>query len=592
MNAQQVAERSAMYALQEAVTPMAGDAFELMATAPQGVAKLRELILSLAVRGRLVAHDPRDESAEILFEKIQQEKSEQAAHRELKRGRLRAQVEEAAMPFELPANWRWTRLGDAANKITDGTHHSPPNTAQGDFRYISAKNIKPWGIDLSNVTYVTRSVHEEIYARCDPVLGDVLYIKDGATTGVVTINSLAEPFSMLSSVALLKPSCGLTSEFLIRVMASPFFYTEMRAGMTGVAITRVTLGKLEDALIPLPPLAEQRRIVARVEELMGLCDELEAHGRLQDEQHTRLLATLFDALLASASPKELAGNWQRVANHFDLLLDRPEAIDALEQTILQLAVRGLLVPQDSTYEPASVLIARIRAEKAKLAKAGELKQTKVLRPVTESDCTFNVPTSWTWARLGELVNHSEAGWSPRCDEGQRRGGAWGVLKVSAVSWGEFRSHENKQLPATLKARAEYEVRDGDFLISRANTVELVARSVVAQNPEPRLMLSDKLIRLKISALVDHLYVNLVNNAQFARAYYAENASGTSGSMKNVSREVILNLPVPLPPPAEQRRIVARVEELRALCADLRKHLQQAQATRSHLAEALVARAVA
>ena len=186
MSASRVAERRAAYALQTAVEPALGASFDLLVTAPQGVAKLRELILSLAVRGRLATHDPCDESADVLFEKIQQEKSELMASGELRRGRLRAQVEEAAKPFELPANWRWTRLGDAASKITDGTHHSPPNTAQGDFKYISAKNIKSWGIDLSNVTYVTRSVHEEIYARCDPVLGDVLYIKDGATTGVVT----------------------------------------------------------------------------------------------------------------------------------------------------------------------------------------------------------------------------------------------------------------------------------------------------------------------------------------------------------------------------------------------------------------------
>ncbi len=166
------------------------------------------------------------------------------------------------------------RLGTSLKKITDGTHHSPPNTSIGAFKYLSAKNIKPWGLALDDVTYVTAEVHNEIYARCDPEYGDILYIKDGATTGIASVNTLLEPFSMLSSVALLKPSCGVTNLYLLLAMKAPFFYQSMREGMTGVAITRVTLTKLNDALIPLPPLPEQHRIVAKVDELMALCDHL------------------------------------------------------------------------------------------------------------------------------------------------------------------------------------------------------------------------------------------------------------------------------------------------------------------------------
>lgn len=148
--------------------------------------------------------------------------------------------------------------------------------------YLSAKNIKLWGIDLSNVTFVSKAVHDEIYTRCDPKFGDILYIKDGATTGILTINSIKEPFSLLSSVGVIKPSCGVTSEFLVLVLRSPFFYQAIRDGMSGVAITRVTLSKLCDAKLPLPPLAEQSRIVARVEQLRQLCAQL--RGRLVEGQ--------------------------------------------------------------------------------------------------------------------------------------------------------------------------------------------------------------------------------------------------------------------------------------------------------------------
>jgi type I restriction enzyme S subunit len=159
--------------------------------------------------------------------------------------------------------------------------------------------------------------------------------------------------------------------------------------------------------------------------------------------------------------------------------------------------------------------------------------------------------------------------------------------VSAVSWGSFDSTANKELPLELDPRPELEVRDGDFLLSRANTADLVARSVLVVAPPPMLMLSDKIIRLKLSPQVDARYINLFNNGDDARIYYAERASGTSSSMKNVSREVVLGLPVALPPLAEQARIVARVTELRRLCAALRERLAASQAAQSRLAEALV-----
>ncbi|MFZ4482267.1 MAG: hypothetical protein ACOYNZ_20510, partial [Rhodoferax sp.] len=237
----------------------------LLATAPGGVARLRELILTLAMQGKLVAQDPSDEPASELLKKIRAEKDRLIAAGKIKRDKPLAGIAEDEQLFGLPKGREWVRLGSAAKKITDGTHHSPASFSTGDFKYLSAKNIKTWGIDLSDVTYVPTSVHDEIYARCDPEIGDILFIKDGATTDILTINTLAEPFSLLSSVGVIKASCGLTSEWLARVMRSPFFYGAMRAEMTGVAITRVTLSKLGVALIPLPPLTEQSRIVTRVE---------------------------------------------------------------------------------------------------------------------------------------------------------------------------------------------------------------------------------------------------------------------------------------------------------------------------------------
>ena len=263
---------------------------------PYDIQKLRELILELAVRGKLVPQDPNDEPARVLLEKIAEEKTRLVKKGKIKKRNKLSDVELEDIPFQLPENWEWVWLGTALKKIADGTHHSPPNSDSGDFLYISANNIKNDGVMLSNATYITRKVHDEIYARCDPEFGDILYIKDGATTGITTINNLEKPFSMLSSVALLKLPDGIFNTYLLLCLRSPFSYEEMRAGMTGVAITRVTLKKLNNALIPLPPTAEQHRIVAKIDELMTLCDALKAH--IQDAQTTQV--QLADAIVEQA----------------------------------------------------------------------------------------------------------------------------------------------------------------------------------------------------------------------------------------------------------------------------------------------------
>ena len=146
------------------------------------------------------------------------------------------------------------------------------------------------------------------------------------------------------------------------------------------------MGKLGELTLPIPPLAEQARIVARVDELMQLCDALEAKGRLEAQQHARLLETLLGTLTDSTTSEELAANWQRVAEHFDLLLDRPEAVDVLEQTVLQLAVRGLLVPQDPSEEPASVQLRHIAEERARLISAGVIKRSKLFAGQITAHC--------------------------------------------------------------------------------------------------------------------------------------------------------------------------------------------------------------
>ena len=554
---------------------------ELLATAPGGVAQLRELILTLAVQGKLVPQDPADEPASVLLQKIRAEKDRLIAEGKIKRDKPLAEIAEEEKPFELPVGWEWVRLGSAAKKITDGTHHSPASFSSGDFKYLSAKNIKTWGIDLSDVTYVPAAVHNEIYARCDPEVGDILFIKDGATTGILTINTLAEPFSLLSSVGVIKPSCGLTSEWLARVMRSPYFYSAMRAEMTGVAITRVTLSKLNVALVPLPPLAEQSRIVTRVEALMRLCDALEAKGQLEAAQHAQLVSTLLGTLTASTTPEELAANWQRVAQHFDLLLDRPEAIDALEQTLLQLAVRGLLVPQDPTDEPASALLQKIRAEKDRLLATGQIKRDKPLPPITDEEKPFELPVGWKWGRLEQLsiaivdCPHS----TPKFVESGRL-----CLDTNSFKQGVLLPHKLRFVDDStfVERNARLAPQPGDLVFAREGSVGesiLIPDGVEA-------CLGQRVMLFRFSPQISKEFVRFaISSTSFLDALLAMH-KGIGAKHVNVGD--MRNAVIPLPPLPEQSRIVTRVTALRRLCADLRQRLAERQSVQSRLAEALVA----
>ena len=225
---------------------------------------LRQKILDLAIRGKLVPQDPNDEPASVLLERIREQKQQMVKDGKLKKKDIKndsvifagednlhyekfadgsVKCIEDEISFELPEGWAWARLGTVCSKVTDGTHHSPDNYPIGEYKYITAKNIKLNGIILEDITYVTAAVHKEIFSRCNPEFGDILYIKDGATSGIATINTMHEEFSMLLSVALLKPTYGIDNWYMCYAMQSPYFYTTTRGDMKGVGITRITLLK-------------------------------------------------------------------------------------------------------------------------------------------------------------------------------------------------------------------------------------------------------------------------------------------------------------------------------------------------------------
>jgi type I restriction enzyme, S subunit len=558
-----------------------------------GIQKLRELILELAVRGKLVPQDASDEPASVLLEKIAAEKAQLIADKKIKKQKSLPVIKDEEKSFELPTGWEWSQLACITNFVNGYAFKSK------DFEDTGVGIIKIGDIQDGQVATVTMSrVPQEVVDLIGDDFqvqkGDLLIAMSGATTGKLGFNTSDEIFYLNQRVGKIQ-SFGVLLEYLYFPLTTKI--AENLSKAIGSAIPNISTTQINEIVIALPPLAEQHRIVAKVDELMVLCDQLEQ----QTEQSLTAHQTLVEVLLASLTngtsadddnKEDFQTSWQRIAEHFDVLFTTEASIEQLKQTILQLAVMGKLVPQNPNDEPASVLLDKIAEEKTQLIADKKIKKQKPLPTITDEERPFELPNSWQWCNLEDTALTSEAGWSPRCLPTARENNEWGVLKVSAVTWGTFNPNENKELPSGLEPRPQYEVHTGDFLISRANTAELVARAVIVPAGAPRkLMMSDKIIRFVLSNRVKGSFISLVNNSRFSRAYYAEVAGGTSSSMKNVSREQIRRLIVALPPLAEQHRIVAKVDELMALCEQLKARLSDAQTTQLHLADAVVENAL-
>ena len=542
----------------------------LLATAPGGVARLRELILTLAVQGKLVPQDPADEPASVLLQKIRAEKDRLIAEGKIKKDKPLAVIAEEEKPFELPMGWSFCRLGDLLLSIRSGGTPSKQNPVYwgGDIPWASVKDLK-FGEPLTDTQ--DRITIEGLQAGSQlAIAGSILIC---TRMGLGKIGEALIDVAINQDLKAVQLGAGVHKQHFIN-----FFKTLSVVG-SGMTVAGIKQDELLGFVVPLPPEAEQSRIVARVEELMRLCDALEAKGQLETTQHAQLLSTLLGTLTASATPEELADNWQRVAQHFDLLLDRPEAIDALEQTLLQLAVRGLLVPQDPAAEPASVRLQKIRAEKDRLIAEGQIKRDKPLPPVTDEEKPFELPVGWEWVRLQQAYDvrdgthdtpkYQTTGFPLVTSKNLYRG----VLDLSDVKLISPVDHEQ------ISARSRVD-RD-DILFAMIGSI---GNPVIVDTDAEFSIKNVALFKYYAASLSCPKYLLFV--LQTEAAGMKERAAG--GVQSFISLGQLRSTVVAFPPLAEQSRIVTRVTQLRRLCTDLRQRLAERQSVQARLAEALVA----
>ena len=530
---------------------------DLLATASGGVARLRELILTLAVQGNLVPQDPADEPAGVLLQKIRAEKDRLIAEGKIKRDKPLAEIAEEEKPFELPQGWEWASL--ATIGVINPRNDAPDETLASfvqmssipvEFSAAHVSEPRPWKDIKSGFTQFAEG--DVGVAKITPCF------ENGKST---VFQNLSNGIGAgTTELHIVRPLGGIERRYVLLFLKTPAFLKDGEAVMTGSAgQKRLPRSYFEGKPFPLPPLPEQSRIVTRVEELMRLCDALEAKGRLEAAQHAQLVSTLLGTLTASTTPEELAENWQRVAQHFDLLAGRPAAIDALEQTLLQLAVRGLLVPQDPTDEPASALLQKIRTEKDRLIATGQIKRDKPLPPITDKEKPFELPVGWEWARLNDLIRISSGDGLTAAQ--MAPGGTVPVYGGNGVNG--HHDLANVEEPTLVIGRVGYYCGSVHVTPTRAWVTD---NAFITRYPKAYLDMN-------------WLYWLLVGTN------LKENDSATAQPV--ISGRKLYPIVVALPPLPEQSRIVTRVTALRRLCADLRQRLADAQTSQSHLAQALV-----
>ena len=557
--------------------------YERIADAPDAIVRFRRFILDLAVRGKLVGQDPNDEPASELLKRIAAEKARLVKAGEIRKPRDLDGGNDLPTPFEVPTCWRWVRLdgvgaiiGGGTPSASDSDNFADPGTGvpwltPADLGGFSERFISRGARDLSEKGLQTSS------ATLMPA-GTVLFTSR-APVGYIAI--AANPISTNQGFKSIVPYVPECSRFIALAMKT--FAPEIDAKAPGTTFKEVSGKIVAGVSFSLPPLAEQRRIVAKVDELMALCDQLDVARAKREATRDRLATASLARLNApDPDPDTFRNHAAFAVENLAPLTTRLDQIKALRQTILSLAVCGKLVEQDPNDEPASELLKRIAAEKARLVKAELIKRPKQLRAVESDDTEFCIPSSWCWTRLGEVTSYIQRGKSPKYAS---KSGAL-VVSQKCVQWSGL--NLNKARKITYQSLAAYEdirfLREGDLLWNSTGT-GTIGRVIRLIDPPERLV-CDSHVTVVRCLLVSPEYIRTWLRTGNVYGLIEERAAGSTNQVE-LTAQMALNQVVPLPPLAEQHRIVAKVDELMALCDRLEINLGIADTGRQHLLESLL-----
>jgi len=543
--------------------------YDRVAEAPDAIDRLRKFVLDLAVRGKLVEQDPADEPAAELLERIAAEKARLLKAGEIRKPRAVPPLDPEDIAYPVPEGWSWTQIArigviSPRNNAEDDQEASfvPMPMISAELGVPHQHEVRRWGEIKKGYTH---------FAEGDVGLAKITPCFENGKSAVFR-NLIGGIGAGTTELHIVRP-IFVDPDYVLLFLKSPQFIGTGIPRMTGTAgQKRVPTEYFTSSPFPMPPLPEQHRIVAKVDELMALLDRLETTRTQRETTRHRLTTASLTRLTAPETTEGDFSTHARFAlDNLDQLTSRPDQIKDLRQTILNLAVRGKLVEQDPTDEPASDLLKRIAADKNKRAVSARDRRAGEIKPLDLTSTPFDLPPSWVWAAFGDITISRDGERVPvsKVDRENREKiydyyGASGVIdKIDGYLFDK---------PLLLIGE------DGANLLNRSTPIAFIARGKYWVNNHAHLLdgLSEGYLR----------YLELFINATDLKPF----VTGTAQPKMNQAK--MNSIPVALPPLAEQRRIVAKVDELMALLDRLETTRTRRETGQSQLSKALLTTALA
>jgi type I restriction enzyme S subunit len=547
----------------------------------EGIDRLRELILEVAILGKLIPQDSSDEDASVLVRKITIERERLIEDGELKKQKLLPEIADEEKHFELPKGWTWVKLGNIG-ETNIGLTYSPKDVSDRGMPVLRSSNVQNGEISLDDLVRVSSKVDSKNFVEN----GDLLICARNGSKKLVgkcaIIKDLKERMSFGAFMAIFRSPLN----FYIKYFLESPFYRNRLEGVSTTTINQITQDNLKNTLIPLPPLSEQHRIVAKVDELMALCDELEQQETNHLKSHQLLVETLLGTLTQAKDLSEFQTAWATLAQHFDDLFITEDSIDQLKQTILQLAVMGKLVPQDPKDEPASVLLERIRKEKERLVKEVKIKKEKPLSTIAKNEIPFELPEGWAWERLANLTEVITKGSSPKWQGISYTENSSDVLFITSENVGSYKLllGDRKYVePEFNKIEPRSILRKGDFLMNIVGGS--IGRTAVYDKEEIANINQAVCLIRAVPSFLNESYLLHFFNSEICISYMFDKQ--VDNARANLSMGNISHFAIPIPPLEEQKRIVSKVNELFALCDRLKDRITEAKMVANLMADAVV-----
>ena len=479
--------------------------------------QLRNSILQQAIQGKLVPQDPTDEPASVLLQRIRKEKECLVKEGKLKKKDLESKpIDEDEIPFEIPESWEWVRLKSIVSVLGDGIHGTPEYDISGRYYFINGNNLSKNKIVIKASTGRVNEIEYQKYKK--ELSNRTILVSINGTIGNVGHYN-GEPVILGKSACYFNLISVELKEYVTLLLYTDYFLKYAIENATGSTIKNVSLAVMKDFLLPLPPLAEQRRIVAKIEELMPL---VERYGKAQ-----QALDQLNESLPAR-----------------------------LRQSILQEAIQGRLVPQDPKEEPASELLKRIRKEKEQLVKEGKLKKKDLESKLIEEDeIPFEIPEGWDWCRLSDLANMYTGN---SISEAEKK------AKYTEVKGMEYIGTKDVSFEHVIDYANGIAIPDKDLASFRIAPAKAILLCVEGGSAGRKIGIIDRNVCFGNKLCCFDTYID-INKYLY---YYLQSPlfkevfkSNIMGIIGGVSIKTMKDLVVPLPPLSEQKRIVAKVEEL-------------------------------